>query len=105
MKKVNALPALLSSVLCASAFAQPNLPDTANQTAHDKVMENVPPEILEEADRLKQAHQDRAKPASRNSQLSPQAQALGIEAAETPPAPIVIIAVETDDGEVVATEL
>ena len=105
MKHIAKISILAICALSQQAFAQSTVPPDSHQHAHDQVMDSASPEMLAEVERLKKAHQDLAAAATRSPELSPEAQAQGLILSPTAPEPIVIIAVETADGGMVATEL
>ena len=85
-----------------SALAQPNLPDNASANAHQKVLDNVDPAIMAEVERMK-AEQKARSDESRNNFAST-SQGNGEVSLFVPPSIPVIVVVETDDGELAATE-
>ena len=87
------------------ALAQPELPDSANNNAHDAVLEKASPSLLAEVDRLKQEHKDRVNQAAKSAPPASEAEEQGLRTPDTPPDPFVIIAFETEDGGLIATEL
>jgi hypothetical protein len=103
MAKPLLLP-LFSSLLLASgpALSQPNLPDKASATAHQKVLENAHPAVMAEVERMK-AEQKARSDQSLSSFPSASQGNSGISVF-VPPSTPVIVAVETEDGELVATE-
>ena len=87
------------------AVAQPALPASASDNAHDTVLEKASPSLLAEVERLKQAHKDRVNQAAKSGQPGSQSEAQGLRTPDSPPEPFVIIAVEAENGELIATEL
>ena len=105
MKNIVRISILAICALSQQALTQGTVPEESHQHAHDQVMDSASPEMLAEVERIKKAHQDRAAAATRSPELSPEAQDQGLVLSPTAPEPIVIIAVETADGGMVATEL
>ena len=98
-----ALTLVLSPLLAShTALAQPNLPDNASSTAHKKVADNVDPSVMAEVDRMKAEQKRRSDESRDNFTAAPQDKA-GIRLL-VPPSTPVIVAVETEDGGLVATE-
>ena len=95
---------LVSSLLIASAsaLAQPNLPDNASATAHQQVLENADPAVMAEVERMKAEQKTRSDQSVSNFPSASQGNS-GISVF-VPPSTPVIVAVETEDGELVATE-
>ena len=87
------------------ALAQPVPHDSASDNAHDTVLEKASPSLLAEVERLKQAHKDRVSQAAKSGQPASQSEAQGLRTPDSPPEPFVIIAVEAENGDLVATEL
>ena len=85
-----------------SALAQPTLPDNATSTAHKKVADNVDPSVMAEVDRMK-AEQKARSDESRNKFQSATQDNVGVSLFIPPSTPIIVV-VETEDGELVATE-
>ena len=116
--KLNGLCALLTVLVLvilqaftsSVAQAQPNLPDNtsdntsnnASANAHQKVLDNVDPAIMAEVERIK-AEQKARSDESRNNFAST-SQGNGEVSLFVPPSIPVIVVVETDDGELTATE-
>ena len=98
------LPPLVSSLLIASAsaLAQPNLPDNASTMAHQKVLDNADPTVMAEVERMKAEQKARSDQSASNFPSASQGNS-GISVF-VPPSTPVIVAVETEDGELVATE-
>jgi len=90
--------------LLASAFAlaQPTLPDNASGTAHQKVLDNADPAVMAEVERIKAEQKARSDQSVSNFPSASQGNS-GISVF-VPPSTPVIVAVETEDGELVATE-
>ena len=98
-----ALTFVLSQSLAShAALAQANLPDNASSTAHKKVADNVDPTVMAEVDRMKAEQKARADESRDNFTATPQGET-GIRLL-VPPSTPVIVAVETEDGELVASE-
>lgn len=93
-----------ASLLIASAntLAQANLPDNASDTAHKKVIDNVDPSVMAEVDRMK-AEQKVLSDESRNNNPSASQGNKGATLFVPPSTPVIVV-VETEDGELVATE-
>ena len=85
-----------------SALGQANLPDNASETAHKKVVDNVDPSVMAEVDRMK-AEQKVLSDESRNNNPSASQGNKGATLFVPPSAPVIVV-VETEDGELVATE-
>ena len=85
-----------------TALAQANLPDNASSTAHKKVADNVDPSVMAEVDRMK-AEQKARSDESRNKFPSTTQSNDGVSLFIPPSTPIIVV-VETEDGELVATE-
>ena len=101
--KTLALTLVFSQWLAShTALAQANLPDNAASTAHKKVADNVDPSVMAEVDRMK-AEQKARSDESRDNFTAAQQDKAGIRLL-VPPSTPVIVAVETEDGELVATE-
>lgn len=101
--KTLALTLVLSQWLAShTALAQANLPDNASSTAHKKVADNVDPSVMAEVDRMK-AEQKARSDESRNNFSAPSQGNSGVRLLVPPSIPV-IVAVETEDGELVATE-
>ena len=103
MRVINCTVAAL--IWTGFAVAQPELPDSASDNAHDTVLEKASPSLLAEVERLKQAHKDRVNQAAKSGQPASQSEAQGLRTPDSPPEPFVIIAVEAENGELIATEL
>ena len=86
----------------AQAQAQANLPDNASATAHQKVMENVDPDVMAAVERMK-AEQKARSDESRSNFPSPSPGNAEISLFVPPSTPVIVV-VETEDGELVATE-
>lgn len=93
---------LSQSLASHAALAQANLPDNASSTAHKKVADNVDPTVMAEVDRMKAEQKRRSDESRDNFTAAPQDKA-GIRLL-VPPSTPVIVAVETEDGGLVATE-
>ena len=101
--KTLALTLVLSQWLAShSALAQANLPDNASDTAHKKVVDNVDPSVMAEVDRMK-AEQKARSDESRNNNPSASQGNKGTTLFVPPSTPVIVV-VETEDGELVATE-
>ena len=88
--------------LSPSAFAQPNLPDNGSSTAYENVADNVDPRVMAEVDRMKAEQSARSDESLRNFRSGAQSRDGVILV--VPPSTTIIVAAETDDGELVATE-
>ena len=98
-----ALTFVLSQSLASHAvLAQANLPDNASSTAHKKVADNVDPTVMAEVDRMKAEQKARSDESRDNFTATPQDKA-GIRLLVPPSTPVIVV-VETEDGELVATE-
>ena len=98
-----ALTLVLSPLLAShTALAQPNLPDNASSTAHKKVADNVDPSVMAEVDRMK-AEQKARSDESRDNFPSTSQGSTGVSLFMPPSTPVIVV-VETEDGELVATE-
>lgn len=98
-----ALTLVLSPLLAShTALAQPNLPDNASSTAHKKVADNVDPSVMAEVDRMK-AEQKARSDESRDNFPSTSQGSTGVSLFVPPSTPVIVV-VETEDGELVATE-
>ena len=98
-----ALTFVLSPLLASHiALAQTDLPDNASNTAHKIVADNVDPTVMAEVDRMKAEQKARSDESQDNFTAAQQDKA-GIRLL-VPPSTPVIVAVETEDGELVATE-
>ena len=95
---------LVSSLLIAGApaLAQPTLPDNASATAHQQVLDNAHPAVMAEVERIKAEQKTRSDQSVSNFPSASQGNS-GISVF-VPPSTPVIVAVETEDGELVATE-
>lgn len=108
--KLKGLCALLTALalLILQAFtgnvaqAQANLPDNASATAHQKVMENVDPDVMAAVERMK-AEQKARSDESRSNFPSPSPGNSEISLFVPPSTPVIVV-VETEDGELAATE-
>ena len=94
----------VTSLLCAtpSAFGQPTLPNNNSSTAYESVANNIDPPVLAEVDRMK-AEQKARSDESRNKFPSASQGNTGISLFVPPSTPVIVV-VETEDGELVATE-
>ena len=92
----------LISFKAISALAQPNLPDTASANAHQKVLDNVDPAIMAAVERTKAEQKARSDKSQNN--FASTSQGNGEVGLFVPPSTPVIVVVETDDGELAATE-
>ena len=101
--KTLALTLVLSQWLAShTALAQANLPDNASDTAHKKVVDNVDPSVMAEVDRMKaeqKARSDESRDTNSSASQGNKGSSLFV-----PPSTPVIVVVETEDGELVATE-
>ena len=98
-----ALTLVLSQWLASHiAQAQPTLPDNASSAAHKKVADNVDPTVMAEVDRIK-AEQKARSDESRSKFPSAAQDNDGVSLFIPPSTPIIVV-VETEDGELVATE-
>ena len=101
--KTLALTLVLSQLLASHiALAQANLPDNASSTAHKKVADNVDPSVMAEVDRMK-AEQKALSDESRNNFPTGSPSNAGISLFVPPSTPVIAV-VETEDGELAATE-
>jgi len=101
--KTLALTLFLSQWLAShTALAQPILPDNAYSTAHKKVADNVDPSVMAEVERMK-AEQKARSDESRSKFPSATQDNDGVSLFIPPSTPIIVV-VETEDGELVATE-
>ena len=101
--KTLALTLVLSQWLAShTALAQANLPDNASSTAHKKVADNIDPSVMAEVDRMK-AEQKARSDESRNNFPAASQGNTGISLFMPPSTPVIVV-VETEDGELVATE-
>ena len=98
-----ALTFVLSQLLASHiALAQANLPDNASSTAHNKVADNVDPSVMAEVDRMKAEQKARSDESRNNFPAASQSNA-GISLFVPPSTPVIVV-VETEDGELAATE-
>jgi hypothetical protein len=101
--KTLALTFVLSQLLASHiALAQANLPDNASSTAHKKVADNVDPSVMAEVDRMKAEQKARSDESRNNFPAASQSNA-GISLFVPPSTPVIVV-VETEDGELAATE-
>ena len=101
--KTLALTLVLSQWLLSHiALAQPNLPDNASNTAHKTVADNVDPSVMAEGDRMKA--EQKARSDESRSKFPSAAQSNDGVSLFIPPSTPIIVVVETEDGELVATE-
>jgi hypothetical protein len=101
--KTLALTLVLSQLLASHiALAQANLPDNASSTAHKKVADNVDPSVMAEVDRMKAEQKARSDESRNNFPAASQSNA-GISLFVPPSTPVIVV-VETEDGELAATE-
>ena len=90
---------LLPLLASPAALAQANLPAS---TAHKTVVDNVDPSVMAEVDRMK-AEQEARSDESRNNFSAPSQGSAGIRLLAPPSTPVIVV-VETEDGELIATE-
>ena len=93
---------LLPLLASPAALAQANLPANAASTAHKTVADNVDPSVMAEVDRMK-AEQEARSDESRNNFSAPSQGSAGIRLLAPPSTPVIVV-VETEDGELIATE-
>ena len=93
---------LLPLLASPAALAQANLPANAASTAHKTVADNVDPSVMAEVDRMK-AEQKARSDESRNKFPSASQGNTGISLFVPPSTPVIVV-VETEDGELAATE-
>jgi len=94
----------VTSLLCAtpSAFGQPTLPNNNSSTAYESVANNIDPPVLAEVDRMKAEQKVRSDESLHNFRSGTQS-SNGVSLVIPPSTPI-IVAAETEDGELIATE-
>ena len=98
-----ALTFVLSQLLASHvALAQANLPDNASSTAHKKVADNVDPSVMADVERIKADQTARSDESRSNFAAASQSNA-GISLFVPPSTPVIVV-VETEDGELAATE-
>ena len=88
--------------LSSGAFGQSNLSDNGSSAASENVADHVDPAVMAEVDRMK-AEQKARSDESRNNFSAPSQGNAGVRLLIPPSIPV-IVAVETEDGELVATE-
>ena len=89
-------------LLNPGALGQPILPNNSSSTAYESVANNVDPPVLAEVDRMKAEQKARSDESLRNFRSGTQS-SKGVSIVIPPSTPI-IVAAETEDGELVATE-
>ena len=84
------------------AFGQSNLSDNGSSAASENVVDHVDPTVMAEVDRMKAEQKARSDESLRNFRSGTQSSD-GVTLI-VPPSAAIIVAAETEDGELVATE-
>ena len=90
-------------VASPAIFAQPNLPQNASATAHQRVLDNVDPSVMAEVERMKAEQRARSEESLSGLPSSAQGAEKGINLFVPASTPIIVVS-ETEDGDLVATE-